>query len=183
MSFTIAIKKTSAEHAEKASKKPAAEPKQMLVLMGLICENCDKPTDRCEKKQGCGVCSACDLSKKHCACYKCKTCKNSTADCDCVCATCDFSVKDCICTGVEHSAYCAWCGRDPCCCDAEYQEYLSGKDSCIHCGNRLYTCSCYNTGYDNDDDLSDVDETACGICDNYHTGRKCPQEMTREDDE
>lgn len=166
MSTTFAIKSTS---AGKAPKKPAAEPKKQLHRLMLICENCDKPTNRCEKKQGCGVCSACDMSKKSCACSKCTTCKNSTADCDCMCATCDFSVKDCICTGVEHSNYCVWCGQDPCYCDAEYQEYMSSKDVCIDCGEQYKKCRCY--------------ETACGICDDYHVGRKSPQEMTREEDD
>jgi hypothetical protein len=175
---TLALKSTfRAEKTFTIFKAKGYEPKQMLHRLGLICENCDRPTDRCEKKQGCGVCSACEMSKKTCTCSKCTTCKNSTADCDCVCATCEISVKDCVC----HSAYCAWCGRDPCYCDAEYQEYLSSTDNCIDCGRYYTLCTC-GASCDDDHGHAEHKDTACSICDNYHTGRKCPQEMTREDD-
>lgn len=101
---------------------------------------------------------------------QCFTCKNSAADCNCVCATCDFGVNYCICTATEVlDAYCVWCGCDPCCCDAEYQEYMSSKDVCIDCGELYNVCVCYGT--------------VCNICKNSHADHKCPQEMTCEEEE
>jgi len=146
-----------------------AEPKKQLHRLALICENCDKPTDRCKKELLCGTCSGCEQSKKTCACAKCGTCKVGTSDYTCVYTTCDFGVKDCLCTDeAALSAYCVWCGQDPCYCDAEYQEYMAGKDVCIECGEHYRKCDCY--------------EPECGNCGEHHNG-KCRHEKTREDDE
>jgi hypothetical protein len=145
----------------KSAEKPAEEAKS--------CTNCELPLDKCKNDIWCIYCSGCGHAKIGCICAICVRCTKMRAECTCECDTCECSIKECVCR--EEDAiddYCVYCMSSPCCCDAEYQEYMTSKDVCVECGEHYNRCGC--------------NEAACGNCGYYHMGRKCIGE-THEDDE
>ena len=124
-----------------------------------ICANCDLSLDKCKKDLWCVYCSGCGRAKTGCICAICIGCTKMRTECVCTCTICDCAIKECTCPEQDDAAdYCVYCMNLVCSCDAEfnaeYVEYMSGKDVCRECGAHHSRCDCA--------------ETTCIDCGSYH---------------